>query len=168
MSDFHVVLTEGLFYLHNNSLCMEEDGGQHKRVAGILTPLVGQRVQLAVHHLPPQVDHGKPGLGSCCWLPLGAGCPVRHDLTPDRLLSFHAEGVLRDEPWRLEKFDGTVVTIPFSGMPGHYGRLAVASMPDLDQMRDILAKLDPASLAAAGVKAEDLGALLAKLRKAID
>ncbi len=130
-----------------------------------LTPLVGQRVQFALHHLPPHgIEAGAPGAGSCRF-PEGKGCPVRHDEFPDRLLGFHLDGVLQGAPiWGMQKFDGTVVSIPFGGMVGHFGRVAAATILDVEAMRDSLLKA-VTSPGSSGVDVQDLEALLGRLRK---
>jgi len=167
---FNAILIEGLFYERDANLHVEQDSGQHLSVVEVLAPLVGQRVQLALHHLPPHgIEADKPGAGSCRY-PGGKGCPVRHDLHPDRLLSFHMEGVLRPDPWRLVKFDGSVVPLPLAGLVGHYGRIGGATILDVEKMREQLAQMNPTAmaeaLAASGLGAEDLEAMLAKLRGA--
>lgn len=77
------------------------------------------------------------------------------------------DGVLRADPWRVEKFDGTVATVPFRGMEGHYGRLAAATMVDVEKMREALGQLNPAAFSSAGLKSQDLEEILAQLRKAM-
>lgn len=162
MAEFQVILEEGLFYEQEDILFVEHDGGTRSALPVVLAPLVGRRVQFALHHLPPDgLQPERPGAGSCRF-PEGRGCPVRHDQHPDRLLAFHLDGVLKKDPWRLEKFDGTEVVIPFGGMPGHYGRVAAATVLDVEAMRDALMK-DPS--AAAGLKVRDLEAVLARLRE---
>lgn len=166
MSDFQAILVEGLFYENDGELFIEQDNGEHVSFAETLAPVVDHRVQLALHHLPPNgVKPGKPGAGSCQF-PGGVGCPARHDRQPDRLLSFHMEGTLRKDPWRLEQFNGSVVVLPLGGMPGHYGRVGGATIVDVEKMREQLAGLTPEALAAAGVDARDLEAMLGRLRKA--
>jgi hypothetical protein len=165
---FNAVLLEGLFYEKGGTFFAEKDTGEHVDVQALLTPLLGTRVQFAVHHLPPQgIQPGIPGAGACRF-PGGQGCPVRHDKYPDRLLTYHLDGVLRADPWRQEKFDGTVVPIPFQGMVGHYGRLAVATVIDVEKMRDALGGLNPAAFTTAGLRSQDLEEILARLRKAME
>ena len=168
MSEFKAILVEGLFYERDGAVCVEDDGGVHSTVDDILTPVADERVQLAISHLPPNgIEPDQPGAGSCRY-PGGVGCPVEHDKHPTRLLSFHLEGVLRSEPWRLEMFDGSSKTIPFGGMVGHFGRVAAATIIDVEAMRESLAGLDPEALAAAGVGASDLAAMLEKLQKSVE
>ncbi len=167
MSDFQAILVEGLFYLRDDgSLFIEQDDGEHVSWDDTMAPVVGQHVQLAVHHLPPNgVEPDKPGAGSCQW-PAGVGCPVKHDQFPDRLLSFHMEGVLSGSPWLMRKLDGTSFDIPWRGMPGHYGRVGAATIIDVEKMREQLAGLTPEALAATGVNVADLEIMLDRLRKA--
>lgn len=141
MTTFHAVLVEGLFFLENGALHIEKDNGEKVALATVLQPLVGQRVQFALHHLPPHgIQAGQPGAGSCRF-PGGVGCPVQHDQHPDRMLSFHMEGVLHADPWRMEKFDGSVSVIPVQGMTGHYGRVGGATILDVEAMRDAVGPL---------------------------
>lgn len=168
MEKFNAILVEGLFYEKGDSIYIERDDGEHVLLDDVLAPVDGQRVQLALHHLPPNgIQAGDPGAGSCCF-PGGVGCPVRHDLHPDRLLSFHLEGMLKKGPWRLEKFDGSVQLLPLAGMPGHYGRVGAATTLDVGKMREQLASMNPESiveaLATSGVDAGELKDMLARLR----
>lgn len=169
MSEFHAILVEGLFYERDGALHIEQDDGTHVSWADTLACVVDQRVQLAIHHLPPNgIEPDEPGAGSCKF-PGGVGCPVRHDTYPTRLLSFHMEGVLRVDPWRLEKFDGSVVALPLQGMTGHFGRVGVATVVDVEKMREQLAASSPEKmaemLAASGVNAGDLQNMLDRLRR---
>jgi hypothetical protein len=167
LSDFTAILVEGLFYEQDGQLQIEQDDGTHVSVVETLAPVLGQRVQFAIHHLPPDGPvPGEPGAGSCRF-PGGVGCPSHHDKQPNRLLSFHLEGVLRAEPWRIERFDGSTAPIPFVGMPGHFGRLATATVVDVEAMRDSLAGMDLEALAAKGLGGGDLQEVLDKLQKAM-
>lgn len=167
MSDFNLLLIEGLFYQRGADLYIEQDSGVHRSVTEALLPLVGQRVQFAMHHLPPNgLQAGEPGAGSCRF-PQGVGCPVQHDKRPDHLLSFHLDGVLRNTPtWGVEKFDGKVVSIPFVGMVGHFGRVAAATILDVEAMRDSLLKT-ATSMGSSGLNAKDIETLLDRLRKGV-
>lgn len=162
MLSFQAVVVEGLFFFEGGALHIEKDSGERVSLATVLQPLVGQRVQFALHHLPPRgLQPGQPGAGSCRF-PGGVGCPVGHDRHPDRMLTFHLEGVLQADPWRLLKFDGSVVAVPIQGMPGHYGRVAGATIMDVDAMRDAVAQGGLAALS--GLGSADLEQLLAQLR----
>ena len=167
MDNFQVLLVEGRFYEDESGVGVETDSGLHLSVSKILQPLAGERIQLAVHHLPPDgIQPGKPGAGSCLY-PGGYGCPVHHDRVPDHLLSVHAEGVLREDPWRIEKFDGSVVSLPLWCLPGHYGRIAGSPVIDIEAMKDQLSNLSPEALNAAlqtiGVNVEHLQETLGQL-----
>ena len=168
MEKFNAILVEGLFYEKDGVLHIEQDGGEHVSLSDVLAPIEGQRVQFAMHHFPPNgLQPGLPGAGSCRF-PGGVGCPVRHDLHPDRLLSFVMDGVLWSSPWRLKKFDGSVTVLPLRGMPGHYGRVGAATMLDVSKMREALSKMSQEDMveafSASGINAEDLEATLARLR----
>ena len=168
MADFNAVFLEGLFYEQGGSFFVEQDGGIHTPLMTSLTPLLGSRVQFAVHHLPPGgVQPGQPGAGSCRF-PAGVGCPVQHDKYPDRLLSFHLDGVLRADPLRIEKFDGSVVPVPLGGMVGHFGRVAAATIVDVEAMRESLAGLNPSAFTSAGLGSQDLEEILSRLRKTME
>jgi len=78
------------------------------------------------------------------------------------------EGVLKQDPWRVEKFDGSVVPVPFAAMPGHYGRLGAATVVDVSKMRDALAGLDVETALASGMGAQDLEKVLERLKKAME
>jgi len=164
--DFNAILVEGLFYERDSAIHIEKDNGEHVTIEDVLAEVLGQRVQFALHHLPPNgIEPDKPGAGACKY-PGGQGCPAFHDRFPDRLLSFHMEGVLKADPWRVEKFDGTVSLTPFKAMPGHYGRIGAATVFDVAKMRESLANISPEGLAAAGIDTTNLEALLARLRAA--
>lgn len=166
MTEFNAILVEGLFYEQAGIIHIEKDTGEHVSVEDVLSDVLGQRVQFALHHLPPDgIDPDKPGAGSCKY-PDGKGCPALHDRFPDRLMSFHLEGVLRGSPWRVEKFDGTVVPIPFKVMPGHYGRLGAATVIDVEKMKARLMDISPEALAAAGIDTKILEGILDRLRAA--
>lgn len=165
MSDFKAFLLEGLFYEQDGDFYVDQSS-EHVSVREVLTPLLGQRVQFALHHAPLHGIRAEvPGAGTCQY-PLGRGCPVRHDLKPNYLLSFHLDGVLRLDPWRVDTFEGKEVHIPWEGMVGHYGRLAVATIVDVEKMLDTLAGINVESLNAMGVDTRDLGRLLERLRQA--
>jgi len=163
VSGFQVILLEGSFSADDSDLRVQLDDGSHKSVYEALRPLVGQRVQFALHHLPPHgIEVGKPGAGSCLH-PEGVGCPVSHDQYPDRMLTFHLDGVLREDPWSIERFDGSVIPIPFRGLPGHYGRVAAATILDMERMREALSRFSPQALK--GLQGSEVEDLLERLRK---
>ena len=166
MPDFKALLQEGLFYERAGSFFIEQADGTHTDVRALLTPLEGLRVQFALHYLPPNgIQAGEPGAGSCRY-PQGRGCPI-HGAQWDRMLSFHLEGVLGSSPWRITKFDGLAVRVPFEAMPGHFGRLAVATVLDIESMRDALSRQGPGAQVQ-GVGAGDLQQILERLRKQME
>lgn len=167
MAQFQAALVEGLFFWENGTIHIEKDGGERVALATVLQPLVGHRVQFALHHLPPHgLQSDQPGAGSCRF-PGGVGCPVQHDQHPDRMLAFHLEGVLQADPWRLLKFDGSIVAVPVQGMPGHYGRVAGATVIDVDAMRDALNRKGLNALPT-GLDAAELGKMLEQLRRKVE
>ena len=164
--DFNAILVEGLFYEKDGAIYIEKDGGTHVSFADVVAPCVGHNVQFALHHLPPNgVEPDLPGAGSCKY-PNGQGCPAHHDRFPDRLLSFHLEGVLQSDPWRVDKFDGTSVRVPLAAMPGHFGRIGVATILDVEKMRESLGNLTPEGLAVIGIDTKNLEQLLERLKEA--
>ncbi len=99
---FHAILLEGLFFISpQGELSVCSDSGDVSSVSDRLLPLVGQHVQLAMHHLPSGgVDLDAWGWGSCKWRP--AECPAGHHTKPGFLFSFSGNGILRQDPWRLD------------------------------------------------------------------
>lgn len=163
MSDFRVILLEGLFYALDGRMRVEESGGRHVSLDEVLQPVSGSNVLLVLHHLPQEeVDPSRPGAGSCRY-PGGRGCPAGHEHHPDRLLTFRMEGALRGDPWRIEHTSDTTCAIPFVGMPGHYGRLAITTVVDLADLRKKLSTLGADALQ--GLPIEELKTMLDRLRK---
>lgn len=162
MIDFSALLIEGLFYEGDGGLAVEQDGGRHTVVEAALAPLLHKRVQLALHHKPRgELDASLPGAGSCLY-PGGRCCPADHDRQPGRLLTFHETGVLRDKPYLLLEQPGRMLPIPFGAMPGHYGRLAVVSVIDVDKLREDLKRVGPDA-----VNMTELTGLLQNLRETL-
>jgi len=157
---FHAVLLEGLFFASpQGDLQVQTETGEIIPVLDRLLPLVGQQVQLAVHHLPSGgVDPSAWGWGSCQWKP--AECPAGHHTRPNFLFSFSGNGVLLQDPWRLDLSDGGTSPIDFAVMPGHHGRLAAATVPDIEKLKDELIGLDAGVL---GAKVDELQEMLRKL-----
>jgi len=153
--EFHAVLLEGLFFTSpEGDLQVQTETGENIPVRDRLVPLVGQHIQLAVHHVPSGgIDLAAWGWGSCQWKP--ADCPAGHHKKPGFLFSFAGNGVLEQDPWRLGS-----THIRFSMMPGHYGRLAAATIPDIESMKDEMAAMDPDVL---GVKISELHEMVRKL-----
>lgn len=151
---FDVVLLEGVFASTGD---LTVDGS---RVDDTLDRFVGTRVRVAAHHLPADpVDPMRWGGGSCTYQP--GPCPYGHHADPARMYSYTGEGVLRPDGdgWTLTRFDGRVDRLGLSAMAGHRGRIAVASVLDVDKMRD--------AVSSAGVEA-DLGVRVDELRSVLD
>jgi hypothetical protein len=138
---FRAILLEGLFFQSlEGDLSVRTEAGEVLSVGDRLRLFVGESVQLAYHHLPSAgLDPEAWGWGSCLWKP--AECPAGHHLDPKQLFNASAQGLLQEDPWRLHQFDGSTLTLDFSVMPGHYGRLAAAMIPDVEKMREELEKL---------------------------
>lgn len=137
-------------------------------VVAELEPLVGQRVRLAMHHLPPSLadlDESKWGGGACLWQP--HPCPAGHHERPGFLLNVTGDGVLRHEggKWHLDRLDGTRLDLPFHLMAGHWGRLAAAPILEVDKMRDTLSIEDLEQVEALGSKLSSMKELLDRLKQ---
>lgn len=109
----------------------------------VLQALVGQEVQIAVHQCPQPPFTG-PGLGSCLW---PKGCPYGHQNVPKQLFQLAERGVLVYDldhehcsgGWWIEKFDGSRVMLPLViGLVGHHGRIAIATIMQVEKLRDVL------------------------------
>jgi len=146
---FHIVILEGLFYISGvGELCVEKETGAKVIVADHLQPMIGERVRFALHHIPPaKIDESKWGGGCCHFQP--SECPVGHHNNPAWLLNVSGEGYLQRKyqpnaqgsergPWRLTQFDGTDLELPLEGLVGHDSRIAVASVLDVEKMREAL------------------------------
>ena len=167
MSEFRTLLIEG-YFLNSTDMNLNEGLSVNLTtdVYEKLSAFVGEDIQLAIHHLPPgQPDPGKPGLGSCEWL---TPCPAGHDTDPHKLLSVHGQGVLRHEGtrWWLDRFDGTQQEFPLHLLDGHHGRIAAATVFDVEKMRESLGGA-AGQLETLGVKAESLKDLLTQLKSAL-
>lgn len=113
--------------------------GESVVIQTALKQLVGHHVQFAMSHLPEMpVDVSKRGLGSCH---VEGVCPYGHNSGNLGIYAVTANGVLHESPWRIEGFDGTVTEIRFEWMPGHAGRIACASLSELEKLRDSVANL---------------------------
>ena len=161
MSEFKAILLEGLFFLSEDpypdsqglikagftNLMVQTDDGLVKSVYDTLRPFVGERVQLASHHLPNNPpDVSLWGGGSCFWEPSGQ-CPFGHHERPQALFNVSGEGILEYDlnhskgsgGWWLLRPDGTRDMLPFAhALRGHRSRVAVATLMTVDQMRDSL------------------------------
>lgn len=168
---FRALLLEGLFFnSHDGDLSVRTETGEVLSVSDRLRPFVGESVQLALHHLPSSgLDTEAWGWGSCLWKP--AECPAGHHLDPKHLFNFTAQGVLRDAPWKLHQFDGSVLDLDFAAMPGHHGRFAAAMIPDVEKMREELEKLSALSalpdVTSLGSQVEELKGVLERLKSKV-
>lgn len=166
MSDLRAILIEGLFYLSPDTNKIMSDRGDS--VEEHLGPLIDQDVQLAIHFLPPTPPEPDRWGGGCCmWQP--AACPAGHHEHPDRILNVSVRGVLGYDPtinrWWVDTFEGNQVTLPFALLDGHHGRVAAATVFDVQAMQEALAeKITPESLEALGVRANNLRDLMERLR----
>lgn len=151
-----VVLLEGVF-----DQDLSVDG---RSVAEALSQFVGTRIRLAAHHLPADpVDPTRWGGGSCMYQP--GPCLYGHHVDPTRMFSYVGDGVLgRDrEWWTVTRFDGGVDRPDLSVLAGHQGRVAIATVFDVEAMRDAVSStFDGVDL---GVRAEELRSVLERLRR---
>lgn len=140
MGDFRAILLEGVFYKNGVDLVCIGDKGKDS-VGENLSSFVGQRVQIAAHHFPPNSSNmGAWGGGSCLWQTSGH-CPAGHHERPSWLYNVSAEGLLQESEsgWDVVVFGGATITLPFSHMlPGHHARVLVATVFSVEQMRDIV------------------------------
>lgn len=159
------MLIEGFF--DDSARIAEPNTISKARVAGELTPLLGQQVRFAAHHLPSDpIDPTRWGGGSCAYQASGV-CPYGHHQDPTRMYSFSGEGVLGQEPggssWTLTRFDGTTVQVNLGFLEGHRGRVACAPLFSVDAMRD--AVVSSGIGADLGVRADELRSVLERLRR---
>jgi len=191
MAGFHPVLLEGVFYfsedpypdsngeLHDGfmDLMVAPPHGAPQSVYKALEPLIGQRVQLAMHHVPPMpIDATRWGGGSCLLEPTGY-CPFGHHNDPNRMFNLAMDGVLvydmdhkkGEGGWWLQTFDGKKTMLPLTHvLLGHRGRIAAASITAVEEMRDALeATGNLAAVEDLGQKANDLQDLLSRLKQVV-
>lgn len=162
MGDMRTVLIEGLFHFQDGNLVTDRGD----KVVDSLVPFIGQEIQIAIHFIPSiPLDETKWGGGCCYWQP--NPCPAGHHEHPDRLLNVAERGVLRHEDgkWSVDKFDGTQKEIPLALLDGHMGRVAAATIFDMEAMRDALKDITPEALETLGVRATNLRDMLAELKK---
>jgi hypothetical protein len=112
-----VLLLRGVFSVQNGALWVEDEIQGPLQVDEALKPFRNRMVNLALHHIPPQ------GNQSPCCFPDGKGCPLSHDVFPDRRLALHLQGRLMQSPWKIRLPDAGDVLLPLSALPGHYGAL---------------------------------------------
>ena len=168
--DFRVVLAEGVFYEEKAEVLIRQGPvAPAKSVLEELTPLVGKRIRLAMHHLPPNLqalDESKWGGGCCLWQP--APCPAGHHERPGYLLNVTGDGVLRYDDkgsWHLDMLDGSKLRLPFDQMVGHFGRLAAATLLDVDKLRDTLSPDDLDQVTAMSSKLGSIKEMLERMRQ---
>lgn len=168
--EFQVVLVEGVFDQQGGEYLVRSDAvSPAKSVHDELKPMVDTRIRVALHHLPPDLGdlEGKWGGGSCLWQP--SPCPAGHHERPGYLLNVTGEGILRYSEqrrlWRIDRLDGSNFVLPFELMVGHYGRLAAATLLDIEKMRDELTLDDLDSVESLGTKLESVKELLEQLRR---
>lgn len=162
MGTFRTVLWEGLFYERDGQILSDQS---QDSLDGLLNPLIGEDIHLAVQFVPPlPIDPDKWGGGCCMWQP--SPCPAGHHLDSTRLLNVAVRGTLerRGSQWLIHQLDGKTIEVPFHLLPGHHGRVAAASVFDVQGMRDSLQGLDPDQIESIGVQAADLRDMLARLK----
>lgn len=115
-----VILLKGVFFNQDEALWVEDEIQGPLQVDDALKPLRNRLVTIAIHHLPR-------GNQSPCCFPDGRGCPLSHDLFPDRFLAFHLQGRLMKSPWKIRLQEAGDVVLPLSALPGHYGTLQCTS-----------------------------------------
>jgi hypothetical protein len=189
-SEFQALLLEGVFYL-SDELCVDSHGksreGWNKLMVSTpegvldvydqLRPYVGQRVQLAVHHVPANPpDPTRWGGGCCLWEPHGV-CLFGHHDRPMELYNVSGQGILvydldhskSEGGWWLAHFDGSRTPLLLGHvLPGHQARVAAATLFDVEAMREKLVSsggLDQVD--ALGSKVTELRDLVERLTQAI-
>lgn len=130
---FKSVLVDGVFYVKDSVLLVKRDDNPEPTVvADELEKLLDKKIQITVHHWPPNpVVEGRWGGGCCMWEQKGE-CPAGHHKNPAYLLNFSAAGVLRhtDTKWWLEIDENTIEAIPLELMEGHIGRIVAVTLID--------------------------------------
>ena len=138
---FKSVLVDGVFYKKDSVLLVKRDDNPEPTVVDDeLEKLIGQKIQITVHHWPPTpVVSDRWGGGCCMWEQKGE-CPAGHHKNPAYLLNFSASGVLRhtDSKWWMEVEKDTIETIPLDMMEGHIGRIVAVTLIDASTFADDL------------------------------
>lgn len=190
MPEFNAILLEGVFYTSDEpypdsngvvrdgwaSLLVQQEGGAPESVYETLRPFVGQRVQIAVHHLPDMPPNPTLwGGGSCLWQNAGH-CPFGHHQNPFQLFNVSGQGFLEydldhtkgEGGWWLTKLDGGREMLPLQHvLAGHRGRIACATAMTVEEMRDaLIASGQFDSIDALGQRVGDLRDLVAGISKA--
>lgn len=170
--DFRTVLIEGDFYEEGDTI-KARSRGQIVDVGGILAPLVGEEIQMAIHYVPPNPPDPTKWGGGCCNLQETGKCPAGHDQDPYRILNVHGQGVFRCDPtssrcpWWLEKFDGTRQDFPLYLLIGHHARLVAATVFDVERMRDSIGPDAAEKVENMGVRVENLKDILERMKSAL-
>ena len=113
----------GVFYRDADGHLCSEDGGI---VEDALTPHLGCKVMVTVHHNPPNPPTEGWGGGSCMWEPTGS-CPVGHHERPGWLHHVFAQGILSKEPWAV---GGSLLGLDF--LEGHHSMLVIVEQFDAE------------------------------------
>ena len=170
MPEFQAILLEGLYYRDEKGrlVVKDERAQQTQVVEDVLTPLVDEDVQLALHHFPPNgIEEGRWGGGCCMWEKVGL-CPAGHHEHPDVLINVHGRGVLRrdEDRWFLDQFGGGSIPLPFPLLDGHYARVVVATVFDAEKMQEALAAHggDLEQVQALGAQVQTLKGLAEQLK----
>lgn len=136
---FQSVIIDGLFYEKDGQILVKKDGDIDPVVVEeVLKPLIDRRIQITIHHWPPEPINEKHWGGGCCmWEPTGK-CPAGHHENPEYLLHMVGKGMLRtsDNGWLLEFDDHTFESLPFDKMVGHLGRLVAITLMDESTFAD--------------------------------
>ena len=163
MSEFKLILLEGPFHVDSEGNLKVNQAGSELDVSESFRELKGQRVQVALHYIFPNgPEPHKWGAGCCLWQERLQPCPVGHHANSNKFLNFVAQGVLYQENgWYLKTFEGFCEKIPIFQLDGHYGRIAAASLSEVDKMRDLA---EGSSVEALGARIHNLKDLLEKVR----
>lgn len=164
MGKLQTVLIEGVFYQKEGHLVADRNG-QSMVVGETLGPLVGEEIQIALHHLPPFPPNPKLWGGGCCLWQASGCCPAGHHRDPGLLLNVSGTGVLRqaEDRWWLDKFDGTEMTLPLQLLEGHSARVVAATTFSVEAMRGTLAAQGGDALDTLGVQATHLRDILQRI-----
>jgi hypothetical protein len=193
VSDFQALLLEGIFYQDDDhGLMVTPDKGPPVRVIDALMRLNERNVQISAHHLPVMPpDPTRWGGGCCFWEQGRAGqfkaygsdtepfCPFGHHHEPTKLFNLVAQGILHykgefypsEDRVVIHQFDGTEVdfkTAFQSYLPGHRGRIAAATVVDIEKMREALLKSGGLGMVEGmGERINDLKDMLSRMQDEI-
>jgi hypothetical protein len=166
----NVIWAEGFVFQHEGTLVLQQEGKDPESLADLLSPMLNQHINIAFHFVPPNgLDETKWGFGSCTWEGRGT-CPVEHHIPEhrQRMLSVKADGVLLalDGIWMVREFSGQLKKLPLPLLDGHYARLAIAPVLDIEKMRDALSASDMSKVEVLGQQAEHLQGVLQNIQQA--